>query len=527
MTHYVLLDVTGIQKTVFETNKLKVILGASLQLAQWQLYCRDQQQPSGAVYMSSAGGNVLAGFDDDTKARKFIEDACLAARECGFAVAWALTERSDSETDQAVWQKLQVEIARFKAGDRGDGDYNYLPDLPSIGANPGNICVHCGMRLRKKTSGGHTDRDKACAVCLKRITLKEEFKKSKAGAATNQEMLYANHVFADDFEIIVGAKNGDERASMAVVVMDLNDMGSRVKRIIQDNNDGFRTFGAFSKTLEEELFTLFDNIITTVFANGSPPLPCQPLLFAGDDVAFVMHEDYWIPFVKEVFDGLKTMNIAGGPPTCGAGVVIAPHNFPINRLVDMAEELAGNAKRLFRHRQARGKDAESVLDWHVFQESAFASALEARRRLFLHVFPGNEAYMATDKPYTASAFEALCNDATTFWGGKLAETKRHGLYEALCHGPESTRDFLALQLLRDENVDLNKYDGVWQAVEAWRRHGQPDDPVLWHTLKTDNRGILPEGDANAGIYKTDTTLHYTDCADSMELYWMQPRGAKP
>ncbi|OQB30211.1 MAG: hypothetical protein BWY09_02999 [Candidatus Hydrogenedentes bacterium ADurb.Bin179] len=422
-----------------------------------------------------------------------------------------------------MWQKLQVEIGRFKAGDRDTADYLYLPDLPKIDHT--NICTFCGMRTREKSDGGTTDRGQACTVCKERIRLKEENKKAATETKTSLEMLYADHDFAEDLEAIAGVKTGDERASVAVVVMDLNDMGNRVKRVISGQSDKFETFGVFSKRLEEQLFTLFDGVLKTVFGN-SPSLPCQPLLFAGDDVAFVMREDYWIPFVNEVFKGIKDVKPDGEPVTCGAGVVIAPHNFPINRLVDMAEELAGNAKRLFRHPQVGGKDAESVLDWHVFQESAFASALEARQRLFLQEVQINEeAYMATDKPYTASEFNTLCEGAEKFWDN-LPETKRHGLYEALCYGPEATRDFLALHLLRDENDQLQKYDGIWQAVEEWKKNNKNGGLVLWHTMKTDGDGILADSKAPPGTYRKNTTLHYTHCADSMELYWMQQKGTR-
>ena len=488
--HYVLLDVMGIQRTIFETNRLKIILGTSLQLAQWQRQCLTLGKS--ARWISSAGGNVFACFDRKDEATGFIEKACAEAREMGFAIAWALHSANDDTNCRGIWNELQKEIARFKAGDRDQADYKHLPER---GSGAGQNCVYCGVRPAAK--GRFIENKRSCSFCYAREQAAGALGSAKG---TLLAKLYEDFTFADDLEDIVGGKTNEDKEPLAVAVIDLNDMGARVKEIIPN---GFNEFCDFSKGLEETLFRVYSCALTKLkLPTGK--CPCRPVLIAGDDAVFALPASKWPSFVLDVFEGLEQTDLSGG-----AGVIIAAHNYPFSRLVDMAEGLASSAKGLYRHRRKGTPNSnESVVDWHVFQESAFTSPMEARRRGFVHETLGGPVDVATRKPYTYGEFKTLVEKAPKFWGSNLASRKLHTLYEALRYGPEATRDTLVYDFLRDENKEISKYS-VWKAVEDWDS-AHKGDKVLW-----DCQEISASPD-----YK-QCTVRDTQYTDSIELFWLQ------
>ena len=96
---YVVLDAMGIQDYVFKTNRLKVILGASLCLARWQYSCKKKIHFDELI--SSAGGNVFAVFNNKAEALKF-KEGCIGDAPPGLEIAWAM-EKMDSVTINTVF----------------------------------------------------------------------------------------------------------------------------------------------------------------------------------------------------------------------------------------------------------------------------------------------------------------------------------------------------------------------------------------------------------------------------------------
>jgi len=114
--------------------------------------------------------------------------------------------------------------------------------------------------------------------------------------------------------------------------------------------------------------------------------PLIPLMLGGDDLLIVCRAEIALPFVVtlcEVLAALQREDDGGFELTLGAGVVIAKHTIPIYRLHEVAEQLAGSAKRRFRGLKDAGAKGRSVVDWAVYTTTWVDDPAEVRRREWL------------------------------------------------------------------------------------------------------------------------------------------------
>lgn len=126
--------------------------------------------------------------------------------------------------------------------------------------------------------------------------------------------------------------------------------------------------------------------------------PLIPLMLGGDDLLLVSRAEIALPFVVTLCETLDKLqgDDDGFKLTLGIGVVIAKHTIPIHRLHDVAEQLAGSAKRRFRGMQ-EGETKRSVVDWAVYTTAWVDDPEEVRRRDWLRG-RGNELRVLSQRP---------------------------------------------------------------------------------------------------------------------------------
>jgi len=115
--------------------------------------------------------------------------------------------------------------------------------------------------------------------------------------------------------------------------------------------------------------------------------PLIPLMLGGDDLLLVCRAEIALPFVVTLCQKLASLQSQDTERfllTLGLGVIVAKPSIPIHRLHDVAEQLAGSAKRRYRGGlMANGEKSCSVVDWAVYSTAWVDDPVVVRRRHWL------------------------------------------------------------------------------------------------------------------------------------------------
>lgn len=166
--------------------------------------------------------------------------------------------------------------------------------------------------------------------------------------------------------------------------------------------------------------------------------PLLPLMLGGDDLLLVCRAETALPFIVTLCEALASFqreNSDAFELTLGVGVVFAKHTIPIYRLHEVAEQLAGSAKRRFRGFKDAGAKGRSVVDWAVYSTAWVDDPEEIRRRDWLRG-KGDDARVLSQRPV-----DVLGEGLGTLQGLVLATPK-------LASAPRSQLRYLADQLPR-------------------------------------------------------------------------------
>ena len=127
--------------------------------------------------------------------------------------------------------------------------------------------------------------------------------------------------------------------------------------------------------------------------------PFSVLMLGGDDLLLACRASDAPAFAVNYARALKPHVLADEEPLDVAiGVAIAKPSYPFHRLHELAEALAGSAKRLYRSDPTLG----SVIDWQVVTASWFDDVAGVRKRNELiryRVGETDETLVLTERPY--------------------------------------------------------------------------------------------------------------------------------
>jgi hypothetical protein len=203
---------------------------------------------------------------------------------------------------------------------------------------------------------------------------------------------------------------GDKGISsyIAIVHADGNRMGERIKELgknyvfPRDNRkyiDLLRAFSRSSKDAANKALSLtLTKLVESIQTDKDEPfirrkydvepdqleslprvsirkkmLPFRPIVFGGDDVTFICDGRLGLAMAKEYLQNYGDQRLADEEQAVGrAGVAITPSHYPFSRGYELAEELAGYAKKA-------GKDGTvQSLDWH-FGTNGIVESIKAIR----------------------------------------------------------------------------------------------------------------------------------------------------
>lgn len=298
-----------------------------------------------------------------------------------------------------------------------------------------------------------------------------------------------------DFESIAGG------GYLAVIHMDGNAMGQLTKPL-RDAADAAQDFPAWllNEYKIESLFhqarTLMRSALvqalTSTIGNdeawvrhGKTLRPYQLLMQGGDDVLLVCRADRALRLVVHFARALQDLQSRGAfpafakhPLTVGAGVVIAKPSLPFHRLHELAEELAGSAKTMYRSLPVA--ERASVVDWAVTSNAWGEDVAAERAESKVVGLSASRRLLLSRKPYRVlrsdswASLESLLSAADTLRKaiatGDAARSQLKSLEDSLADGealgrlawkqlPNTTRDALV-------GVGVGEKESPWDATET-------------------------------------------------------------
>jgi hypothetical protein len=427
-----LVDTTGIQSYIFDSNRLQENIGASylvdLATGGWAKEAFDAVTGDEDRILYMGGGNFTALFESRERAEEF--ERRLSRRVLleapGLEVLTVHQERQGALTED--FDAAFARMALLKA--------ERPRTAPLLGLGVTRNCRSTGLPAYRNLDIHGTSLAVAPEVIAKVEGFAGDGVRGKRMVDRAHDRLLGELVtgtlgmkelsleFPRDFENL-GATRG-EQSYLAVVHADGNGMGDRIRQIAaqykRDDTGYERAIRAFSDGVKDASVAALRATLTDLIGaihhevddvreipyprtrDGLGPefsirlrkeggrwyLPFRPIVYGGDDVTFVCDGRIGLPLAVAYLRHFETetaklsdalLTEPGVGLTACAGVAIVKSHYPFARAYALAEELCRNAKRYRKAVQSNGTDRDlSALDWHFALSGLTGRLDEIRRR---------------------------------------------------------------------------------------------------------------------------------------------------
>lgn len=434
------VDTTGIQEYVFNSNRLSENIGASYLVSQatkeWvknalkdlgkelnqkvhiptcqslhEVHICSDDVTAEIIY--TGGGNAVLLFANFQYAKRFTEILSKRVLEDAPGLNIVVAHYQDFEFGQGNFKDklnyiLEKELAKKKR--------ERIASIPLLGLGVTATCQSTQLPA-VDTSEEYSRRNEEDIYLISRETKA----KLKAVRHANERLIKEfGEVFNEkiyDFPYrtdYLGRSEGDS-SYVAIVHADGNGMGNRFQKCGEGKSDteaiiDMRQLSAdvqkagisalrkvveiVSNSIENgEVIGTIDKFALKKSKDGKYYLPFRPLVFGGDDVIFVCDGRLGIELAtiylrefenQKVFDNEKL--------TARAGVCIVKTHYPFARAYQIVEDLYKEAKNFIREERERLYESEdyycSTLDWHFAASGLIGSLGEIRQREY-QVAAGN------------------------------------------------------------------------------------------------------------------------------------------
>jgi CRISPR/Cas system-associated protein Cas10 (large subunit of type III CRISPR-Cas system) len=387
-----LIDIASKQQYIFQSNKLKLNIGASYIIGSVVfndvilntltelnenidlslLYNLDFNSKNvGIGYIG--GGNALLLCTDSFDINKFIEDYSLKLLKefPNLTPLFGMAANVDYENFHLTKKQLIQSIHRNR-------NFNFSNTNP-FKSGIEDDCFY--------TDGSASLKRRINIKSFEYISKEAKKKFDYCEIAQNQinntysEILGVNFTFSDEIEDI----SPEAKANyIAVVHIDGNGMGqefadtktlNELKTLSEAVN--FKLEKSFIRLLEF-LISQFDvdetknicifkddsTLTLKKLENGKYVLPFRPIINAGDDITFICHGKLGIYLAEKYINILNDISIGNKKIASCAGVSIYHNKFPFFKIYEIAEELAASAKK-----EARKSPGSSYIQFFISSNS--------------------------------------------------------------------------------------------------------------------------------------------------------------
>ena len=455
-----LLDVDNIQGYIFDTNKLKTIIGASwlidhinasddgetftlLKKPEYNFTTRESIDDirSHKNFIYSSGGNTRIIFDSSAIAKKFKKVITRAYAQYGIPVTTHIQPLDDNDFIEKTLIPAESAQALKK--------YNKTFKTEITASPFFKICELCGKRYASRKALDSI----VCDICGKRFDKRNE----------NLRLL-PEYTFVTDMK-----KMTLESDMIAVVIMDGNRMGKKIAAI-----KSVPELKKFAATLETTIKDAFDECLDEKHLGSEKKAKAftsiRPLIMGGDDICFIIDAAIALDFVSMFQERVtkkskKQPTLFGQEGICfSAGILFIKPNYPFNFAYRIAHSLLKSAKRY-----SREHGHCSAVDFHFLLTSSGDEIESSREREYMY-----EGHFLTQKPYPAEKLRELKENAGQLQ--VLARNKVKAFRGILRLGKyQSTVELLkyAVRMNKTERCRYKKIlnDYGWKKVEGepfWR-----------------------------------------------------------
>jgi len=404
-------SVQGIQSFIFQTNKLKEIVGAS-QLVDdifgesFEKFCLERAVPHNSldIIMSAAGSiKLIADRDSCEKVAKFFP-MYVSNYAPGITISQAV-EEFDKNTDNiqskidALEQKLKAQ--RNKPGMPVDNGFMGLERARRTGG--------VAYKPAGKNETGFDDRgtyqkkydatklnSKGLPIQRQSLNLFTKFSSYHENYSVN-----GKDVPYDIEEITKQSDNG----WLAIVHADGNGLGHLLQNLsknIEDSEKKSNAFRRFSKELEKATKAAAKIAFRTVIPldwqkkiekeGNKERFPIRPVVLGGDDLTVIIRADLAYLFTKSYLEAFEKMtkehfsfmekefgldDFSNGLTAC-AGIAYIKQSYPFHYGVHLATGLTSQTKKVLKN--INDGKAPSALNFYKVQASFIDSLSEMKKR---------------------------------------------------------------------------------------------------------------------------------------------------
>ena len=476
-------DISGIQKFIFATGKLKEQVGGSnivhkIMYEVLPILLNDEgvvdegwRKPDykpfdfskktikgNVVYIG--GGNAMAAFEDEAtmvKVTREMQKEVYKLTAGNIRLCYASVEVSDENQKYGeVYQTLMTNMAEFKQTHSAVSSASGFA-INALDVNTGEPLIRC-----------------------KDGEVRAASLKSKRNNAEDVKLLIMEgRDFTKHFE---KHRNPDNKSFVAVAHIDGNSMGKNIQEFINNLDKAPDSTIEKSlcqmKLLSQEIDNLYKEALVKtveeVYEDKDKEVAFRPVIRDGDDITFIIEAKKAFKFVKtymnklseEIRDEGKYPIMIGGnmQVSAGAGIAFVHDKFPFDVAYDYAEQLCKSAKTKLKELSGEGKFSESTscLDFQVIRSGMGDNIAEFRekRYRFRDNTEDGKIYNLETRPYffiegddknAYAKFEELfAYVGESAKKKRLARNKLKMLRNAYSEGVQAANDCYALIKSRDE-----------------------------------------------------------------------------
>ena len=417
------VDTTGKQNYIFNTNRLRENIGASFLLSQaTKEWVQDILEASFGVHKNSQteridisgldaeiiyanGGNALILFKSREIAVKFtrILSKKVLTEASGINL---LVAHADFDWDK---DNLYEIVEDLKKNELEHQKYERIHSAPLLGLGVTASCNSTQLPAVDR-SDKHIDYDDDEGTDSYLIST-ETRQKLKAVKKANPKLqqifseVVDQNIYQFPYRTDNLGRSQGESSYVAVVHIDGNGMGDRFKNYGKDreNRDYINAMRDFSESVEKAgikaLKAMTETLINAIESgrvagklgafdlkkNSKSDilyLPFRPLVYGGDDITFISEGRLGLELATLFLQNFEAQKVSDGNPlTACAGVCIVKTHYPFARAYKMSEDLCKSAKKFVKdERQKYGADYFSAIDWHFAASGLLGSISEIRQR---------------------------------------------------------------------------------------------------------------------------------------------------